>query len=54
MDLKEQLVIWKRSGYLLDHLTLNQPLQEKLVDMGVFTSSMMTKIMVSLKTLKKS
>ena len=47
MDLKEQLVIWKRAGYLLDNIALTPKLSAQLVDEGIFTMEMMKKIMVS-------
>ena len=46
MDLKEQLVIWKRAGYLLDNIALTPKLSEQLVDQGIFTLEMMRNIMV--------
>lgn len=47
MDLKEQLVVWKKSSYLLDHVTLSPRLCEGLVDEGLFNADMMNEVYVS-------
>jgi len=46
MDLKEQLVIWKRSAYLLEHISLTPQLCSRLVDYQLFTPDMMADVQV--------
>ena len=48
MDLKQQLVIWKRAAWLQANIALTPLLYDRLVEEGIFTSSMMTKVQVSL------
>jgi hypothetical protein len=51
MDLKHQLVIWKKAEYLLKNLALTPKLCDLLVDYGLFTSEMIAKVQVSLRKL---
>lgn len=46
MDLKHQLVIWKKAEYLLKNLALTPKLCDLLVDYGLFTSEMIAKVQV--------
>lgn len=47
MDLKQQLVIWKRANYLQGHIALSPLLYDRLVEEGIFTAQMMTQVQVS-------
>jgi len=47
MDLKQQLVLWKKANYLMDNINLSQPFLNKLVDYGLFNRAMMDQIHVS-------
>lgn len=47
MDLKQQLVIWKRSEYLLKNVALTPKLCDLLVDYDLFSAEMVAKIQVS-------
>ncbi len=47
MGLKEQLVIWKRSGWLLDNIVLTPKLCDSLVEQDIFTAAMMAEVQVS-------
>ena len=53
MDLKQQLVLWKKVSYLLDNISLSQPFLDKLVDYGLFSRDMMDQIHVSSKQVNK-
>ena len=46
MDLKEQLVIWKRAEYLIDNMAWTSKLQDRLVHEGVLTAPMVADIEV--------
>jgi hypothetical protein len=48
MDMKQQLVLWKKASYLMDNISLTQEFMEKLVDYGLFNREMMDQIYVSL------
>jgi len=46
MDLKHQLVIWKRTGFLLDHVALSHALLDNLLTDDVITPVMAAEIQV--------
>ena len=46
MDLKQQLVIWKKANYLLDNMVITPVLCEKLIEEGIFTVDMINQVQV--------
>ena len=47
IDLFHQLVLWKKTSFLLDNLSFTQDLCDGLVEAGLFNADMMSDIMVS-------
>lgn len=52
MDLKEQLVIWKKAEYLVDNIAWTPKLQCQLVEEGILTARMVADIHVSMLVYK--
>ena len=50
MDLKQQLVIWKRAGFLLDNVALSPTLLDNLMAGDVITPAMAGEIQVGHQT----
>lgn len=50
IDLFHQLILWKKTGFLLDNISFTQDMCEGLVEAGLFNSDMMSDIMVRLST----
>ena len=46
MDLKQQLVIWKKASFLLDNIAITPVLCEKLIEEGIFTTEMINQVQV--------
>ena len=46
MDLKQQLVIWKKANFLLDNIPITPVLCEKLIEEGIFTTEMINQVQV--------
>ena len=46
MDLKQQLVIWKKANFLLDNIAITPVLCEKLIEEGIFTTEMINQVQV--------
>ena len=53
MDLKQQLVIWKRTGFLLDNVALSDTLLDNLLNDDVITPNMAAEIQVGQDTSAK-
>ena len=47
MDLKQQLVIWKKANFLLDNIAITPVLCEKLIEEGIFTTDMINQVQAS-------
>ena len=46
IDLFHQLILWKKTGFLLDNLSFTQDLCDGLVEAGLFNADMMSDVMV--------
>ena len=47
MDLKQQLVIWKKANFLLDNIAITPVLCEQLIEEGIFTTDMINQVQAS-------